>query len=204
MIAEFIVRERNDKLRNLLNIMGCSYSAYWVGSFIADYLLMSVTLGVMFISWGAADMPHFYSSRDGLNFFVWMLFVFELICFAYASSFMFKSPKSCIWTMPVFVIITLISPNIILLIGIQIAKAAGASVNETDQSKKYIFVFAFLILSVLLLFLGSFCFWFLPFLFCVFLFPLFFLFFRSWYSSLGHSHSFTVWCNLCLHFKHYQ
>jgi hypothetical protein len=150
MIAEFLVRERNDKLRNLLNIMGCSYSAYWVGSFIADYLLMSITLGVMFITWGAADMPHFYASKDGLNFFVWMLFVFELICFAYASSFMFKSPKSCIWTMPVFVIITLISPNIILLIGIQIAKAAGQAVSETDQSKiNFIVVVCFRCLMLL-------------------------------------------------------
>jgi Zn-dependent protease with chaperone function len=160
-------------------------------------------LGVMFISWGAADMPHFYASRDGLNFFVWMLFVFELICFAYASSFMFKSPKSCIWTMPVFVIITLISPNIILLIGIQIAKAAGASVNETDQSKRYIFLSLFLsflccYFSLALSVSGFFLFFSVSFFFlCSFSF-------RSWYSSLGHSHSFTVWCNFCLHFKHYQ
>ena len=133
MIAEFIVRERSDKLRNVLNVMGCSYGAYWVGSFIADYLLMTITLGVMWISWGAADIPHFYSSQGGLNFFLWILFIFEMISFAYACSFMFTSPKSCIWTMPVLVIVLIIMPNILLLIGLEIARAVGTSISTSDQ-----------------------------------------------------------------------
>ncbi len=136
MIAEFLVRERSDKLRNVLNVMGCSYPAYWVGSFIADYILMAITLGVMFISWGAADIEHFYGSDGGLNFFLWILFVFEMVSFSYACSFMFTSPKSCIWTMPVLVLLLLIMPNILLLIGLQIAKAVGTSIKSSDQGKK--------------------------------------------------------------------
>ena len=44
LIAEFIVRERNDKLRNVLTVMGCDFRAYWVGTFIADFLLLSIPL----------------------------------------------------------------------------------------------------------------------------------------------------------------
>ena len=32
LIAEFLVRERAEKLRNLLTVMGCSFRAYWLGT----------------------------------------------------------------------------------------------------------------------------------------------------------------------------
>ena len=46
LLAEFLVRERQDKLRNLLTVMGCDFRAYWLGTFIADFLLMLTPLVV--------------------------------------------------------------------------------------------------------------------------------------------------------------
>ena len=34
LFAEFIVREREDRLRTVLTVMGCDYRAYWLGSFL--------------------------------------------------------------------------------------------------------------------------------------------------------------------------
>ena len=39
LFAEFIVREREDKLRTVLTVMGCDYKAYWLGSFIGMYVM---------------------------------------------------------------------------------------------------------------------------------------------------------------------
>lgn len=135
LLAEFIVRERADKLRNVLTVMGCDFRAYWLGTFIADFILMSIPTIVMWISWGAADMPHFYESKGGLCFFLTLLFNVFLIAFSYICSFMFSSPKSCISFMPIFIILLLILPNIVLLIGIQIANAAGQSISDPVQGK---------------------------------------------------------------------
>ena len=44
LIAEFQVRERADRLRNVLTVAGCDFQAYWLGSFLSDYVLMSVVL----------------------------------------------------------------------------------------------------------------------------------------------------------------
>eukprot|EP01034_Spumella_vulgaris_P029408 gene29408-36460_t len=44
LLAEFIVRERADKLRNVLTVMGCSFNAYWIGTFMADFIIMSVPM----------------------------------------------------------------------------------------------------------------------------------------------------------------
>eukprot|EP01038_Epipyxis_sp_PR26KG_P007819 gene7819-10621_t len=129
LIAEFLVRERNDKLRNVLTVMGCDFKAYWVGTFIADYLFMSIPLVITWITWGAAKMPDFYQSKGGLCFFLSMLFTFQLISFSYFWSMIFTNPKSCIAFMPVLVISLVLLPAIVLSIGILIVKAGGLSVN---------------------------------------------------------------------------
>jgi ATP-binding cassette subfamily A (ABC1) protein 3 len=129
LIAEFIVRERSDRLRNVLTVMGCSNIAYWMGSFIADFILLLLPSAVMWISWGGADMGHFYSNKAGLCFFLSLLFNWQLISFSYFFSFVFTSPKACISFMPMLVILLLILPNVILLIVIQIANVAGTSLT---------------------------------------------------------------------------
>jgi len=73
-----------------------TYIAYWVGTFTADYLLLLIPLFVMWITWAPAGMSDYYSGKQGLVFFLFLLFDCQLIAFAYATSYMFKSPKSCI------------------------------------------------------------------------------------------------------------
>ena len=133
LIAEFIVKERNDKLRNVLTVMGCDFRAYWIGTFLADYIIMSVPMVVIWITWGAAGMSDFYAGKNGLNFFIFMLFNFQLIAFSYFFSFIFSSPKSCISLMPIVIIMLIITPNIVLLIVINIAIAAGQGISQGVQ-----------------------------------------------------------------------
>eukprot|EP01038_Epipyxis_sp_PR26KG_P014727 gene14727-19795_t len=158
LIAEFVVRERADKLRNVLTVMGCDFRAYWLGTFIADYLLLSIPTVIMFISWGGASMgtfstnhqvghtltapPFNYTSPDGnttlitdftydrntthsstLSFLVMIAFTLQIIAFSYFFTTVFTAPKATVTFMPLVVILLLITPNILLLIGTQIAKA---------------------------------------------------------------------------------
>ena len=106
LISEFLVRERENRLRNVLTISGCDISAYWLGSFIADYILLMFPTFVIFITWFAAGLSDFYSSMDGagLPFLVVMLFNAQIISFSYISSYLFSTPKGCIAFMPMFVI----------------------------------------------------------------------------------------------------
>lgn len=130
LIAEFIVKERADKLRNVLTVMGCNLRAYWLGSFIADYLLLLIPTIVMWITWGAADIGSFLSKKGGLCFFLVLVFNWQLISFSYFFSFIFASPKACISFMPMLVILLLLAPSLLLLIALQIATFAGTSISS--------------------------------------------------------------------------
>eukprot|EP01040_Poterioochromonas_malhamensis_P010000 gene10001-10866_t len=135
LIAEFIVRERADKLRNVLNVMGCSYQAYWIGTFLADYLLLLVSLVFLFICWGAAGMSDFINGSNGLNFFLWLiLFPFTLIAYSYAHSFLFSSPKTCLWSMLAVIFFQVLLPTIVILIIIQIVSGAGGHLSVNDRT----------------------------------------------------------------------
>jgi len=133
LIAEFIVKERNDKLRNVLTVMGCDFRAYWIGTLLADYIIMSVPMIVIWITWFSASMSDFYAGMGGLNFFIFLLFNLQMISFSYFFSFIFTSPKSCISLMPILIIMLIITPNIILLIMINIVNAAGGSIEQSVQ-----------------------------------------------------------------------
>ena len=133
LIAEFVVRERNDKLRNLLTVMGCDFIAYWLGTFLADYLLLMIPTLVMWISWGPANMSDFSGGQNGLNFFILLLFNVQILAFSYFFSNIFNTPKSCIALMPVIILILVITPNIILLIMIEILSAFGAHISQSVQ-----------------------------------------------------------------------
>lgn len=50
LIAEFIVRERETRLRNVLSISGCGIEAYWLGTFIADYIMLLVPTLIIFLT----------------------------------------------------------------------------------------------------------------------------------------------------------
>lgn len=133
LIAEFIVKERTDKLRNVLTVMGCDFRAYWIGTFIADYILLLIPTVVFYITWFSAAMKDFYAGEAGLGFLLLLLFNFQLIAFSYFFSFVFTSSKSCISLMPIVIITLLLTPNIILLIMIEIVQALGGGISSQVQ-----------------------------------------------------------------------
>lgn len=116
LIAEFLVRERVDRLRNVLTVMGCDFKAYWVGSLIADFILLLPIFLVMLLSWICAGMEEFYTGKGALTILIIPLFLFQLICFSYLCSYMFTSPKSCIAFMPMIIILLLLLPTITIML----------------------------------------------------------------------------------------
>jgi hypothetical protein len=152
LIAEFIVRERNERLRNVLTVMGCDFKAYWIGTFIADYILMFMTTFVMWISWSAGDMTDFYD--NGLNFFVFLLFNFQMISFSYFFSYIFSSPKSCISLMPVVILLLILFPAVVFLILIEIILATGTTLS---QGVLGIFIYLLTFMSAIIYFINRWC-----------------------------------------------
>eukprot|EP00286_Rhodomonas_abbreviata_P007959 CAMPEP_0181335448 /NCGR_PEP_ID=MMETSP1101-20121128/26837_1 /TAXON_ID=46948 /ORGANISM="Rhodomonas abbreviata, Strain Caron Lab Isolate" /LENGTH=1401 /DNA_ID=CAMNT_0023445569 /DNA_START=43 /DNA_END=4248 /DNA_ORIENTATION=+ len=140
LIAEFIVKERVDKLRNVLTVMGCDFRAYWIGTFLADFLIMSVPTLVMWISWGALGMSDFYSGRGtlrdalpGMAFAGSTVFIIQLVSFSYFFSSLFTSPKACISYFPILMLMLLIGPQVVISIVQEIFNAAGNQLSETTQ-----------------------------------------------------------------------
>jgi hypothetical protein len=141
LLAEFIVRERSDKLRNVLTVMGCDFRAYWIGTFIADFIVMMIPMVVMWITWGAAGMTDFYAGTSptgntkGLAFLFGVLFTAHLIAFSYFFSNAFSTPKACISYFPILLIMLLVIPNVVLIILFQISVAAGTTIPESTQGR---------------------------------------------------------------------
>jgi ATP-binding cassette subfamily A (ABC1) protein 3 len=140
LIAEFIVRERNDKLRNVLTVMGCDFRAYWLGTLLADYIILLIPTIVLWITWGAASMNDFYTSYGKLTFLFTLVFNLQLIAFSYFFSFIFTSPKSCISLMPILVLVLFITPNIIISILILLARAFGTSISDGTEGSIFLWV----------------------------------------------------------------
>jgi hypothetical protein len=114
ILAEFVVRERNDRLKNVLTVMGCHPVAYWLGTLLADALLLCIPMIVMFITWFIIpDMENYYASNNGCNFFIVLLFNFQISSFAYLMSFLFETPKSAVSYMPTILILLAIFPSFI-------------------------------------------------------------------------------------------
>ena len=120
LLCEFLIKERESRLRNVLTIMGCDFRAFWLGNFIADFSLLSLPLIAMFISWGAADMTSFYKENNGAAFWLLILFNAQLIAFSYIWSFFFTSSKAAAAAMPLIIIGLFILPAIVILLGLLI------------------------------------------------------------------------------------
>ena len=112
LIAEFIVRERENKLRTVLTVMGCDIFAYWGGTFIVDFLLLSLIPISAMISWSAAGMEDFLS--NSLCYFILFVFLIHLTSFGYLMTFVFRSSASSIFVTPTIILGLLIAPNILL------------------------------------------------------------------------------------------
>ena len=130
LFCEFVVREKKERLKNVLLVMGCDIKAYWLGTFIADYLLLMILTAIMWISWPAAGMSDFYTGDSALNFLVVPLFNAELLAFSYFFSTVFETPQTCISVMPVIIIIFILIPDILLLLGITLANALGKNISQ--------------------------------------------------------------------------
>jgi len=111
-IGEFIVRERQTKLRNLLVVMGCDFRAYWLGTFLADMTLLFIVYIVMVISWSIAEMDNFTGASE--CYFILLFFLIQIIAFAYMCSWMFTEARSAIYVTPSVILGLIISPNLLL------------------------------------------------------------------------------------------
>jgi hypothetical protein len=116
ILAEFVVRERNDKLKNVLNVMGCNTAAYWIGTWIADVILLSIPALGIILTWFILQTKNYYEGNDGmagLNFFILFLFNLQITAFAYFMSFIFVTPKSCVTLMPMVLLGLIVFPSFI-------------------------------------------------------------------------------------------
>lgn len=132
ILAEFIVRERNDKLRNVLNVMGCSVKAYWLGTMIADFILLLIPAAALCISWGVAGMDE-YLALNGLGVFFVLLFNVQLIAFSYVVSYIFTNPKSCVSFTPTLLIALAVAPSFCFSIYNQIVVVFGKDAGAPSQ-----------------------------------------------------------------------
>jgi ATP-binding cassette subfamily A (ABC1) protein 3 len=122
-IGDFLVLERERRLRNVLTVMGCDFKAFWIGNFLADFMMLSLPVVGMFISWAAADMENYYkgvSGAEGASFFLVLIFVADVIAFSYLFSFFFQMPSVCGAFMPLIILGLFILPIVLIFIGIVI------------------------------------------------------------------------------------
>jgi ATP-binding cassette subfamily A (ABC1) protein 3 len=113
LLAEFVVRERETKLRNVLVVSGCSFPAYWFGTFIADVAIVTLTSILLFITWGASNLTEFSQSTSYVSF---LLFNFHVTAFAYLCTYLFTTPRSCIVYTPSLIIFLVVLPNLVISI----------------------------------------------------------------------------------------
>ena len=79
-------------------------------------VVVVVVVQVIFVAWGPGQMYDFSAGTGGVSFFLFILFTVHFISFAYICSFMFTSPKYCIAVMPLFILILIILPVLLILL----------------------------------------------------------------------------------------
>ncbi|KAL4509467.1 hypothetical protein ABPG73_022683 [Tetrahymena malaccensis] len=87
------VMEREYKLRYSLNVMGCRSLPYWLGTFIFDFIFISINLYIFFI---ICFIIGFNAVTDhfGEFFGLTQLFIFAIICQSYFLSFFFEKSQT--------------------------------------------------------------------------------------------------------------
>ena len=122
LIAEYLVREKESRLRNLLTVCGTDFRAYHIGNLIGDATLLAVPLVAVYVSWAAAGMSGFITSPSNAagGFFVFFIFLFELVGFSYLASSMFTSPRAAASFMPLVVLGLLMLPLICVMLGVYV------------------------------------------------------------------------------------
>jgi hypothetical protein len=135
LLGEFLITERGNRCRNLLTVMGCDFRAYWLGSFLADYVLLSVPLGALYVSWIAANMTDFLTSNSGAAFFVFLLFQAQVVSFGYLWSFAFSNAKACAALMPLLTIGLFLVPMVLIM-----QEGGGGADGQAERVSDYCYL----------------------------------------------------------------
>ncbi|KAH8082098.1 ATPase [Aureococcus anophagefferens] len=129
-----LVRERQLKLRALLNVAGCGRRAYWTGNFVGDYVLCSVNVVGTWVVVAALGEPRWFTG--GRVFYMLPAWAALNVALAYSASTFFDTPSAVYVGVPLGQFLSLIVPQIIILfLFVTIFKHFGMSF-ESVQSKQ--------------------------------------------------------------------
>jgi hypothetical protein len=123
LLAEVLVAEREAKVRNLLAVMGVDALAFWAGQAAADLALLAIPVFGTWITLEVVGLDDFTyrgfggaNDGPGLFFPLQILFMLELVSFAYVLSHAFTSPAFAMTVIPAMCFGLLVLPVIAMLL----------------------------------------------------------------------------------------
>ena len=126
LLAEVLVAEREAKVRNLLAVMGVDALAFWAGQAAADLALLAIPVLGTWITLEVVGLDDFTdrgfggaNDGPGLFFPLHILFMLELVSFAYVLSHAFTSPAFAMTVIPALCFGLLVLPIIVMLLTVQ-------------------------------------------------------------------------------------
>ncbi|CAM9216451.1 unnamed protein product [Ectocarpus fasciculatus] len=88
----YIVREKETKCKHQQVVSGVGLEAYWLSSYLWDYVSLIPPVAFTLIVLAAADVTALISGENGVaTFLLFLLFGFSMPCYTYLWSFMFKN-----------------------------------------------------------------------------------------------------------------
>lgn len=87
------VKDREDKIRYLLNFAGIRSISYYVGLFLADFLLYGITISILMLMSKLLGLGAF-NEHAGAIYGILMCFGYPLITFVYLGSFLFSKNET--------------------------------------------------------------------------------------------------------------
>lgn len=126
LLAEVLVAEREAKVRNLLAVMGVDALAFWAGQAAADLALLAIPVFGTWITLEVVGLDDFTdrgfggaNDGPGLFFPLQVLFMLELVSFAYVLSHAFSSPAFAMTVIPAMCFGLMVLPIIAMLLTVQ-------------------------------------------------------------------------------------
>lgn len=87
------VKDKEDKLRYLLNFAGMSSFSYWIGMFLADIILYLIPITLLIIFSFILSIKQF-SDNAGALYLIFVLFGMPFIAMIYLTGFMFSKSEA--------------------------------------------------------------------------------------------------------------
>ncbi|CAN0460759.1 unnamed protein product, partial [Ectocarpus sp. 12 AP-2014] len=88
----YIVREKETKCKHQQVVSGVGLEAYWLSSFLWDYVSLVPPVAFTLIVLAAADVTALISGENGVaTFLLFLLFGFSMPCYTYLWSFLFTN-----------------------------------------------------------------------------------------------------------------